>query len=202
MTDQPKRLFLSLEMPDSVRGELERFIARLKTGCRFVDSHPKWVDTRNLHVTLVFIGMVASSQVAKAIEAIETVTADSDRFTISIGGAGLFPPNSRNPKVVSSNVHSSDNGLAILHRALVAELRRQGFDIEQRPYKPHLTLARLTSVKTSARLAPLLQSQGNLLNVKFPLTKVLLHESLLSSDGPEYQVLHEANLCPGKELEI
>ncbi len=164
--------------------------ARLKIGCRFVDAHPKWVETDNLHLTLLFIGNINKTRIAELAEIADGVAAEMDPFDVVVARLGLFPADSKEPKVLSIDVRGMDKSLQRLHARLHDALSQREFDLERRPYKPHLTLARITSIKTGSRLAPLAASHANKLQTKFTASEVVLFESQLQAEGSTYNDLH------------
>ncbi len=189
MADGSKRLFIAVDLPADVRAQLDDLQVRLKTGCRFVDSHPKWVPVQNLHITLVFLGQVADARLMQIHEAMARACETAEPFDLSLSGLGLFPPNSRNPKVISADVLDKQGTLKRIYRSLAEDLRAQEFAIEERSYKPHLTLARLTSVKTAARIGPLVESHREYLETKFPVQEIVLFESSPREGGVHYEPL-------------
>lgn len=189
MAGDSKRLFIAVDLPAEVRAQLDDLQVRLKTGCRFVDSHPKWVPVQNLHITLVFLGQIADSRVPEIHESMRKSVVGAEGFDLRLSGLGLFPPNSRNAKVLSADVADPQGGLKAIYKRLTEELRIGGFRLEDRSYKPHLTLARLTSIKTTARIGPLVESHREYLNAKFPVQEIVLFESSRNEGGVEYTPL-------------
>jgi len=69
-----------------------------------------------------------------------------------------------------------------------------GFEIDARSYKPHITLARLTSTKTSARVGSIVTGNANAVRAKFQVHEVVLFESLAGEKTRKYLPLHTFSL--------
>ncbi len=192
--DFGRRLFFAINLPAEVKAQLADLQSRLKIGCRFVDAHPKWVETDNLHLTLLFMGSVDEERIADIARTADVIAGQMEPIELLASRLGLFPPDSKDPKVLSVDVRGIDKGLQRLHARLHNSMSDLGLDLENRPYRPHLTLARITSIKTASRLAPLAASHANKLSAKFPVTEFVLFESHLSQQGSTYHVLHTATL--------
>jgi len=151
-----------------------------------VDCHPKWVKAANLHVTLVFLGNLSAREIPRVSDIMTLVVNEFTPFELSLEGLSFFPPDVKDPKVFSTGISGQVKILKQLNRELAGALRSANIYVEDRPYRPHLTLARLTSVKTASRLSPLAESHRNMLNTKFPVSEIVLFESRLGPNGATY----------------
>lgn len=125
------RLFFALDIAPEIRRTLGAYVDSLRRvpGVRFMPAE-------SYHVTLKFLGEV--TDVERAKQAASVVHASP--FEISFRETGFFP-NPRAPRVFWAGIHA-DHRLVELASALDGALSRVGFPREQRPFKPHLTLAR------------------------------------------------------------
>ena len=166
----------------------------MEIGSRFLDAHPRWVNAANLHLTLVFLGKTPRGAVPQLSRLLDHVAMQFEPFSVGLDGLSLFPPNSRNPKVLSAGINGDIKVLNQVYQALATALRREGLLVQDRPFRPHLTLARLPSIKTSSRLGSLAQSHSVMMKSKFPVSEIVLFESHLSAQGSRYESLHTAAL--------
>jgi 2'-5' RNA ligase len=187
------RLFIAIELPSEVKARLADLQSRLVTGSRFVDAHPRWVPIENLHLTVLFLGATPISWVEHVQAAMDEKLAWIKSFEITVSKLTLFPPDSKNPKVLSLDVSSPGKALQQVHESLYKGLEAN-YELETRLYRPHLTLARLPSVKSASRIAPLVTSHSSMMNFKFPANEVVLMESQPGPHGPIYKVLHRTVL--------
>lgn len=102
--------------------------------------------TNQMHVTLHFIGQVETDQVEELTARLAAVSAP--RFALQIQGVGCFPSDDR-PGYLWAGVQISD-GLLALRSAVGESLQACGYPLEDRPYRPHVTLARLADTRTPA----------------------------------------------------
>lgn len=128
------RLFVALDIPDDIRVRLSEFMQRLQRG--FPDL--KWVRPESLHVTLKFIGE------SKGIEEIKAALTrvHCEPFELSFRGCGFFQPNS--PRVFWIGIETPPL-LSQLAKQVDETLKPLGVKVEDFPYHPHLTLARVGS---------------------------------------------------------
>ncbi|HEV8194676.1 MAG TPA: RNA 2',3'-cyclic phosphodiesterase [Ktedonobacterales bacterium] len=134
------RTFIAVELPDNVRAFLTRAIARLRRALPSV----RWVDPASLHLTLAFLGELDDDALAAAMTATEEEASKGTPFTLRTGTLGTFGPR-HVPRVIWIGVEGETAHVRALQEALAQRLEAAGFPREQRPFSPHLTLARLKS---------------------------------------------------------
>ena len=121
------RLFVAIPFPPEVRSALEEAQAQLRRqGVRGNYSRPE-----NLHLTLAFLG--ETSRCREAARAL--TTAQNRSFSLTLGGFGRFGD------VWWMGVQPCPP-LEDLAAGLQDRLRAAGFDLERRPFRPHITLLR------------------------------------------------------------
>ncbi|MBU5627220.1 RNA 2',3'-cyclic phosphodiesterase [Oscillibacter sp. MSJ-2] len=120
------RLFVAIQLPCPVRSSLLNAVSRMKELGRGNFTRPE-----NLHLTLIFIGETGNEEAARQALSMVQGTA----FPLSIGGLGSFGD------LYWAGVDPSP-ALLSLQRQVEGSFRAAGFKLEQRPYRPHLTLCR------------------------------------------------------------
>jgi len=133
------RSFVAIELPEeakkglaSLRRELER------DEHRFV----KWVDPGGIHLTLKFLGDVPSKRVIEITEAMKKAAQGISPFLLEISGLGAFP-SLKQARVVWVGIGGELDKLSALQQNIDSALAALRFTREQRPFVPHLTLARI-----------------------------------------------------------
>ena len=173
------QLFVALEVPAEVRENL----ASLLQSFRAVSPQIRWVRPENLHVTLKFIGEVPQTKLAEIRSALASVRS-AQSVTLDFRGLGFFP-NEKRPRVFWTGIAASAN-LKTLAADIDGATERLDIPREQRPFSPHLTLARFDPPRLPETLrAPIRENAardfGSLRASQFHLL-----ESKLKPSGAEY----------------
>lgn len=140
------RLFVAAYPPADVCDHLERRLQDLRVSVaagRGVNTRLARRDT--WHVTLVFLGEVAEQRTADVQEAIERAVgvwraAGSGAPELRLAGGGRFGRGRFT--LLWVGVDGEREALARLARAVHRELKRERLPYDNRPFKPHLTVAR------------------------------------------------------------
>ena len=134
------RTFIALELDESLQrylGETIRQLAQELHGPAL-----RWVDPAGIHLTLAFLGDLNDEQLAEAMRATERAARKVSPFEYCLSRPGLFG-SPRQPRVIWIGVDEPSGNLQLLHRQLNLELVQHGFEVDARPFSPHLTLARI-----------------------------------------------------------
>lgn len=181
------RAFIALDLPDALRAELEAVSLRLQR--RLVGAPLRWAAAESMHLTLQFLGDVEQQQVSQIELSLRTAAAEFTAFDVHLTELGMFP-NLRRPRIlwVGLQVPAS---LAVLQRAIEAHMAELGFAPEDRPFTPHLTLARAHRDAQPAQLASLatvLKAQ-QLAPLAARLDELVVFRSQLNRGGAVYNPL-------------
>ena len=140
MSDNPEQIrsFIAIELSEEAKEGLARLRRRLER-----DEHKfvKWVDPKGIHLTLKFLGNIPAGQVAQITAAVEEASGGISPFHLEISGLGAFP-SVRQPRVLWVGVHGDTDKLSRLQQGIDSALAALGFPREERPFVPHLTMAR------------------------------------------------------------
>jgi 2'-5' RNA ligase len=170
------RVFVALDIPDEVRRAIGDLIGKLEKTCRGA----RWVRTEGMHVTLKFVGEVSPEKAERIKSALAGVRSNTP-VEMHFRGAG-FCPNERHPRVFWAGIEASPN-LAELAQGIEARMESLGVAREQRPFRPHLTLARFKSEEGLERLREELRSAGALEFGSVRTSEVRLYQSQLNPKG-------------------
>lgn len=190
-TEAPLRLFTAIDFPPDVVSGIGDLLTRLQKGAIFTGAHPAWIKAENVHITLVFLGRQEQQRVARITESMNLAAGTAAPFRLRLGGLHLFP-NPREPKVISLGISGDLKGLSALREELASRLRQQGFPVESRPFRPHITLARIKSMKGLAGLRSLVASHRLMEAGEFQVERITLYRSTLTRTGSIYDLLHQA----------
>lgn len=133
------RSFVAIELPDDAKRGLGRLRTHLER-----DEHGfvKWVDPSGIHLTLKFLGNIPFKQVPEITELMKQAVQEISPFHLEVSGLGAFP-NLRQPRVFWVGVGGELDKLSRLQQSIDQALAALGFAKEERPFVPHLTLARI-----------------------------------------------------------
>ena len=133
------RSFVAVELPEEAKKGLARLRQELER-----DEHKfvKWVDPRGIHLTLKFLGNIPSKRVTEITEAIRQAAQGISSFRLEISGLGAFP-SLKQARVFWVGVSGELDKLSKLQQNIDSTLAVLGFAKEERPFMPHLTLARI-----------------------------------------------------------
>ena len=179
------RLFCAIELPVEVRARALEHIARLRE--RLPDARAGWERAEKLHLTLKFFGDVAPPRAQALAQALERAAHSVAPFALHIAGAGAFPPHG-DPRVLWLGVRDDSGNLALLHQHLEAECAAAGFKREERPFRPHLTIARLRQ-RTNARALAELHRELGFAPMQLTVNELVLIRSELGPKGSCYTAL-------------
>ena len=179
------RTFVAIELPRELRARIIEHTAELRR--EFPDVRARWVREQNLHLTLKFFGDVPVADIQTLSAAVGVATRLIKPFELTVSGCGAFPPRGQ-PKVLWIGIDDDPGGLSTLHEVLERECERPGHAREQRPFRPHLTIARLRSTKDARSLGHLHTERG-FDSHPVRVTEILIMRSELGSDGSRYTVL-------------
>ena len=175
------RLFVAIDLPPGVIANLDSLLAQLKPTARV-----NWSSIENLHITTKFIGEWPEDRLPELTAALRTLPPRL-AIPIAIEKLGFFP-NPHAPRVFWAGVHGGD-ALAQLARETEDALAALGIAKEQRPYSPHLTLAR---IKTPGKQPALLQAVAALPSLdfgSFTAGRFFLYRSKTAPTGSVYTQL-------------
>jgi 2'-5' RNA ligase len=188
------RLFVALELPSFLRGQ----VAALLGGDIGVEGRVRWVREENLHLTLKFIGGVEESRLRAVESEIEKAVSRVPPFEARLGGCGVFPGPTKG-RVIWLGMEEGRESAGKLAARLDSRLSRVGVKREARPFRGHLTLARIKP--PSDCTVWLKEAEEKLRGLSLPpfqVREVVLFRSILHAEGPEYVPLKRFALG-GKE---
>ena len=192
------RTFIALELDEA----LQRFLSEIISQISQTLPDLRWVDPQGIHLTLAFLGELSDEQVGEAIRASEEAAQKATPFAYRLKGLGIFG-SPQQPRVIWMGVEALPSGkvqgspLQQVHRLLSKELELRGFEVEKRPFSPHLTLARIKQPLTpdaQQRLQRLLHSKlAGTSSANYEVNALCVMKSELSRAGAKYTCLQE---CP------
>jgi 2'-5' RNA ligase len=183
------RLFVALDLSESIRAAIATFCERLRR------AYPaaRWVRTEGIHVTLKFIGEVAEDRVPAIQTALDKIRVSAP-IEMNFRDTGFFP-NERRPRVFWIGIHAAPN-LAQIAAEIESQLEPLGIPRESRDFRPHLTLARFEETRGLEELLAALQESGSREFGSLETSEMHLYQSKLGHGGAQYTRLATFHFSP------
>ena len=181
------RLFTALDLPPDVVARLEELLAHLKPTAKIA-----WSPPANLHITTKFIGEWPEPRLEELRRALASLPARPP-IDVHIRKVGFFP-NPHSPRNFWCGIEAP--GLGPLAEDTDRATARLGIKSENRPYTPHLTLARIKEKLDLQPLREAIASQPSLEFGAFTAAGFFLYRSQLHPAGSVYTKLAEFPFSP------
>lgn len=185
------RTFLAIDLPSALHSAIGQNLRTVKRELPGLS----WSKIENLHVNLKFFGETTESQVDQIRHAVEPAIAHVSPFEVELKGFGVFPDH-RSPRVLWIGLGGALDSLSELAECVGRAVVPLGFPQEDRPFRPHLTVARVK--KDHREVGRALNSLGVLRDLftcgPLPVERITLFKSDLRQTGPIYTKLWDVSL--------
>lgn len=183
------RAFAAIELPAETKETLLSLTARLRSS----GARASWVKAEAMHLTLRFFGDVTRQSLERIAELAAPSCARMGPLVIAPNGVGAFP-NSRRPNIVWVGVRVISGSLECLQACFETAACDVGLPPEEKPYHPHVTLARIKDRRLLGSLPSLFETLRHFTADDFPVSHVALFESTLTRDGPIHRLFQRLPL--------
>lgn len=202
------RAFIGIPLPQAVRHALAQLHAQLAAA----KADVKWVDAENLHVTLKFLGEITDAQREATEGVLRGVVSQEAPFSLGMTELGAFP-SMTSPRVIwvglgegkervvklAQAIEATGAAIPLRREDLPAALRTTEGSAAQagRPFAAHVTVGRVRSPRGRSALVAALGHVTWCVPAPWPVSSVVLYESVLKPTGPHYSVFAEVPLGAG-----
>ncbi|MBN1405080.1 MAG: RNA 2',3'-cyclic phosphodiesterase [Candidatus Omnitrophica bacterium] len=184
------RAFIAIALNEQLHKELACLQAKLKSS----EADVKWVEPRNIHLTLKFLGNITDEQIGQVKNAIEKTASKFSVYSIHLAQIGAFPK-IEYPRVIWVGMDEGRKETTEIYKALKQELSEIGFPEEERTFSPHLTLGRVRSLKNKQQLAKIMEQEKNFNSTgRVLVTEIILFKSTLKRTGSVYDPIFKGSL--------
>jgi 2'-5' RNA ligase len=183
-----KRIFIALKV--EAGDTLLTMISLLRS--QLSSEYIRWTNPENIHITLSFLGDTEEMLIEDIISMMKKKCEASGRFELFIKGCGIFR-NVNDPRIIWIGIEPSEKLLS-LNSIIMKGLKGLGIEIEDRPFKPHLTIGRIKRLNDKETLKYLTDKYQNSEIQNIVIREVILYESILLQSGPVYKPLARFNL--------
>ena len=187
-----KRVFIAINLAPVVKEELAILLSQLKK----INPQPvvHYVKAKSIHLTLHFLGYLDEQQLNQTKIILKKSAKDYGATELATGQIGAFPDLKKPRVIFLSSREVNGEGLINFQKKLGQNLEKIGFDVDHRPWHPHLTLARIVGpceFKTDQLKIPKLE---------IPVNSIELMESQLKPFGAEYKIIENYTLRSNYEF--
>jgi 2'-5' RNA ligase len=179
------RTFFGIRLDEAARESIARELLPFKK----IAASIRWTESRNVHLTLKFIGEVPDALPGRMAAALRGAKTPVPAFPLRIAGFGKFP--------YGPDLHifwagvDENEPLRKLFSWIEKTLAPLGIAQDDRPFSPHITLGRNKSRGDFKALFALLAEKSNLFLAECQASSFQLFSSRLTPAGPFYTVLEE-----------
>ena len=160
----------------------------------------RWARPESVHLTLRFWGDLRTDAVAIVCEGLQRAATASGPFLAPVRGLGCFP-NTERPRVLWMGLEDPELQLLQLRRRVDASLAAVGLPSQEKPFRPHLTVARVRRVPEQRELKSFLRAHANQPFGSVAVSHLHLMRSDLSGKGAVHTRLHSLALRGGSFAE-
>ena len=175
------RLFAAIDIPDQIRQSLADTVQRLKPTAK-----ARWSKPENLHITTKFLGEVPAAKLDAVIAALRAMPS-ADPIPVEVRGFGWLP-NPKSPRLLFAGIQAPE-WLGQLHARTDRALQAVGVPAETKPFRPHLTIARVDAKLDLSALRQAILDLPSCQFGGFTAERFHLYESLTGGTGSVYRKL-------------
>ncbi|MFZ7944942.1 MULTISPECIES: RNA 2',3'-cyclic phosphodiesterase [Bacillaceae] len=181
--DQRTHFFFAVKIPNVAKEIIKDHIGRMKGALPF----GRWVHHQDLHITLAFLGAADPEKLAAAEDNVKEALRDAHALKLKINKLGVFGREDA-PRVFWADTEENSE-LREIRQKVFSACVKAGFQLETRPFRPHITLARKWMGDESFQLGQLeiwneLQPEP----LPFQANEVVLYQTHLNQ-SPKYEAI-------------
>jgi RNA 2',3'-cyclic 3'-phosphodiesterase len=128
--------FYAVPLPKDTKQQIDQWSSEIKGTLSF----QRWVHPQDLHITLAFLGGTEEEPLQHASQRIHKEAGSFSTFSLKISSLGVFGSPS-SPRILWTDV-SSSNALSKLRDTVYNACQQEGYELDKRPFNPHITIAR------------------------------------------------------------
>lgn len=180
--------FLAAKLPEEVKEFLRDWIEANKLDFPFA----RWVHYEDYHITLAFLGFAEESMKQEVVDTMTQLLIDERPFPLTLNKIGIFGPHKK-PRIFWADVEQSEK-LNEVQKKVYRQCVNIGFQLDKKPFRPHITLARKWQGEEDFDLEMLTKFENPL---SFTVDEVVLYETHLDKT-PKYHEYASFSLAEGE----
>ncbi|MCP1125596.1 RNA 2',3'-cyclic phosphodiesterase [Bacillus sp. AFS018417] len=177
-----RHYFIAVKLPNEIKNALAEWKETIEEAALF----RSWVHKEDYHITLSFLGSAEETQLEKLKQDLQQL-AKISRFSLTLQGCHTFGRKEQ-PRVFWVGVEE-ERALFDLQKQVYTICEQNGFQLETRPYHPHITIARKWKGEEKFD-----EKQLSVVPRRtFEVETVTLYETHVDQ-VPKYEAIHEISL--------
>lgn len=172
---------MAFEVPEAVRREVERRVAVVRSEL----PPARWLELDKVHLTLLFLGETPEAKVPALSERLAAAFAGYPPMRLALANGGTFPPR-RPARVAWIGVEAPADLGRLQADVTAAAVEALAFEPEERPYHPHVTLARCQTPWPRPAIERFVAAFASPIGEPFTAEHGILFQSRLSPKGARY----------------
>ncbi len=181
------RVFIEIDIGEEIRAALSDLQQQLQNKVDIKKSDVKWVNPKNIHLTLKFLGEIEDAKVVEVCNIVKDVASRHKSFELDIESVGYF--GGRSARVLWVGTGARNDSLLQLQKDIEERLALAGWPKEAREFSGHLTLCRIRNSKAGVRLAQITEDYRDFKLGSISADSVSVYQSQLRPTGPVYTLL-------------
>ena len=153
----------------------------------------RWTRPEWLYFPIQYLGMQDDNDIPEICRMIETVARRTTPFTISTAGIEAWPAPSC-PRIISVSMQQGLDELHALRQDLEETFAISSHRSDTRPFKPNITLGRVSTPQKRIDLTDCISAIGDLNFGYSNISEVILYGADILHSGPEYSVVSRHRL--------
>ncbi|WP_407408602.1 RNA 2',3'-cyclic phosphodiesterase [Peribacillus sp.] len=178
--------FFALVLPDDIKHHLHNQTNEVKSEFPF----KKWLHPADYHITMAFLGNAEDTMKEEALEKIKRALANEQSFELKVEGIDVFGKK-ESPRILWAGVKQEER-LTSIQKKIYASCVEAGFELDKKPFKPHITLARKFEGETPFSINEARQLAKPEAKA-FQASQIALYQTHLGA-SPSYEPVYTINL--------
>ncbi|MFA6379406.1 MAG: RNA 2',3'-cyclic phosphodiesterase [Candidatus Omnitrophota bacterium] len=178
------RAFIAIELDADLRLKIKEIQKALKRS----QADVTWVNPKNIHLTLKFLGHVSMESLQSLCQAIEDTAKKFLSFEFQISQCGWFPGQGQ-PQVLWIGIGPGNDAIKKLAAMLSSNIAKFCEKTDNKEFSAHITIGRVRSDKNINKLLARLKRADFQYNKKLKVDHITLFQSRLTKSGPKYTAI-------------
>lgn len=180
------RCFLAINLELKTAKKISELQQQMISDSKEFESKIRWVPPQNMHITVRFLGNITEPMIQAIKDNLEPIANNSVPFTIHTGGLSTFDANDL--RILYAAIIDEENGLATLVERTHEVLVNTGFKEVEKPFTPHVTLARIKDA-VKEEIEGLLHIHQSDTCGSTLVRDLVCYQSTISKTGVDYKLL-------------